>query len=103
MHFELDFSTWDTPSKLHETSSLYIQRGKDGYSKREVLEIQPGDMFCDELEIFAEACTSGNLPELTAQDGIVALAVVNAALQSIDNKGVLVDINDVLDAARARI
>ena len=35
MHYELDFSTWDTPDQLHETSTLYIQRGKDGYSKRE--------------------------------------------------------------------
>ena len=31
MHYEIDFGTWDTPEKLHETSTLYIQRGKDGY------------------------------------------------------------------------
>ncbi|MDH5747949.1 MAG: Gfo/Idh/MocA family oxidoreductase [Rhodospirillales bacterium] len=103
MHYELDFSTWDTPDKLHESSTLYIQRGKDGYSKREVLELPPGDMFRDELELFAQACISGDLPELTAHDGNVALAVVNAALHSIDNNGVNVKLSDVLEGARSRI
>ena len=76
MHYELDFNTWDTPYRLHETSSLYIQHGKDGYNKREVLKMPQGDMFQDELEIFAEACASGTLPELTARDGNIALAIV---------------------------
>src|ERR1700722_11820193 len=31
MHYEIDFGTWDSPGKLHETSTLYIQRGKNGY------------------------------------------------------------------------
>ena len=30
MHYEIDFGTWDTPDQLHKTSTLYIQRGKDG-------------------------------------------------------------------------
>ena len=37
MHYEIDFGTWDTPDQLHKTSTLYIQRGKDGYGKREEL------------------------------------------------------------------
>ena len=103
MHYELDFSSWDTPDKLHEKSTLYIQRGKDGYSKREVLELPAGNMFLDELEMFAGTCINGNLPELTAHDGNIALAVVNAALHSVDNNGVNVKLNDILDAARSRI
>ena len=103
MHYELDFGTWDTPSKLHEPSLLYIQRGKDGYGKREVIPIPPGDMFRDELEIFADLCTTGKLPELTARDGNVALAVVNAALKSIDRKGQMVALDEVMAEARARI
>ena len=59
MHYELDFGTWDTPAKLHEPSKLYIQRGKDGYGKREELKIPAGDMFRDELELFAAACVDG--------------------------------------------
>ncbi|HEV7463674.1 MAG TPA: Gfo/Idh/MocA family oxidoreductase, partial [Methyloceanibacter sp.] len=45
MHYEIDFGTWDTPDKLHLTSTLYIQRGKDGYGKREELKVPESDMF----------------------------------------------------------
>jgi predicted dehydrogenase len=103
MHYELDFSTWDTPERLHETSQLYIQRGKDGFSKREVLQIPPGHMFRDELEMFADVCVSGKPCELSANSGNVALAVVYAALRSIDNDGAYVSLNDVFDEARANI
>jgi predicted dehydrogenase len=103
MHYEIDFSTWDTPGELHKTSTLYIQRGKDGYGKREELKLPEGDMFRDELEMFAQACQSGRLGELTARDGNVALAVVDAALKSIERKGAAVRLDEVLGEARARI
>jgi len=103
MHYELDFSTWDTPEQLHETSELYIQRGKDGFSKREILTLPPGDMFQDELEMFAEVCATGMPGELSAYNGNVALAVVYAALRSIDNHGVCVKLDDIFADARANI
>jgi len=103
MHYELDFSTWDTPDQLHETSELYIQRGKDGFSKREVLSIPSGDMFLDELDMFAEVCASGAPGELSAHNGNVALAIVYAALRSIDNNGACVKIRQILDEARANL
>jgi predicted dehydrogenase len=103
MHYELDFSTWDTPDQLHATSLLYIQRGKDGFSKREVLQIPPGDMFCDELEMFAELCATNEPCELSARAGNVAVAVVYAALHSIEKNGVNVKLNDIFDQARANI
>ena len=59
MHYEIDFGTWDTPDKLHQTSTLYIQRGKDGYGKREELKVPESDMFRAELELFAESCRTG--------------------------------------------
>ena len=59
MHYEIDFGVWDTPDKIHESSTLYIQRGKDGYGKREVLSDAPSDMFRTELELFAESCRTG--------------------------------------------
>src|SRR5215207_11581869 len=77
MHYEIDFGTWDTPSELHKSSTLYIQRGKDGYAKREELPIPESDMFRAELDMFAESCRSGNANELTARNGNVAIAVVN--------------------------
>ena len=103
MHFELDFSAWDTPDRLHETSALYIQRGKDGFSKREVLEIPAGDMFQDELEMFAEVCASNSACELSASSGNVALAVVYAALRSVERNGHSVTLNDVIEDSRAKL
>ncbi len=102
MHYEIDFRTWDTPEKLHETSTLFIQRGKDGYAKRENLKIPKSDMFLAELEMFAESCRTGRPNELTAYNGNVAVAVVNAALRSLERDGNYVRISDVMAAARAR-
>ncbi len=101
MHYEVDFSAWDTPDRLHETSTLYIQRGKDGYGKREVLQLPASDMFVDELEMFAEAIATGRAPELSAYNGVVAVAVVNAALRSIDANGCLIKLAEVIGAAEA--
>ena len=103
MHYELDFSAWDTPDRLHETSLLYIQRGKDGYGKREVLDIPSGNMFQDELEMFADVCASSTPCELSARSGTVALGVVYAALLSIEKNGMCVKLEDILQEARAKI
>lgn len=100
MHYEVDFDSWDVPSRLHESSTLYIQRGKAGYGRREVLAIPPGDMFREELEQFAASCTSGQVPMLTARNGIVAIAAMNAALASIERNGQLVALDEILCAAR---
>lgn len=103
MHYEIDFGTWDTPDKLHLTSTLYIQRGKDGYGKREELKVPPSDMFRAELEMFAESCRTGKSGELSAGNGNVAVAVVYAALRSIENHGRYTRIADVLESARERV
>lgn len=103
MHYEIDFGTWDTPDKLHLTSTLYIQRGKDGYGKREELKVPPSDMFRAELEMFAESCRSGKSGELSANNGNIAVAVVYAALRSIENNGRYTRVADVMEAARERL
>lgn len=103
MHYELDFGTWDKPENLHLTSKLYIQRGKDCYGKREEITLPEGNMFVDELEIFATLCATGQLPELTAKDGVVALGVVNAALRSLDQNGQLIALSQILDEAHLAI
>src|SRR3954466_15236449 len=103
MHYEIDFATWDTPSELHKSSTLYIQRGKDGYAKREELPIPESDMFRAELDMFAASCRSGKSNELTAHNGNVALAVVNAALRSVERHGQAVSIADVIAEAHARV
>jgi predicted dehydrogenase len=103
MHYEIDFGTWDTPDKLHKSSTLYIQRGKDGYARREILKTPASDMFRTELEMFAESCRTGKPGELTAYNGNVAVAVVNAALRSIERQGQSVRIAEVIEAARAKL
>jgi predicted dehydrogenase len=100
MHYEIDFGTWDTPDKLHENSTLYIQRGRNGYAKREELKVPQSDMFRIELEMFADSCRTGKPNELTAHNGNVAVAVVNAALRSIDQRGQSVTIAEVIADAR---
>ncbi|MBI4194684.1 MAG: Gfo/Idh/MocA family oxidoreductase [Betaproteobacteria bacterium] len=103
MHYEIDFGTWDTPHLLHTTSTLYIQRGKDGYAKREEIKLPESDMFRAELEMFADSCATGKPNELTAYNGNVAVAVVYAALKSIERNGQLVKIIDVMKDTQARI
>ncbi|MBI3068758.1 MAG: hypothetical protein HYY79_07785, partial [Betaproteobacteria bacterium] len=103
MHYEVDFSTWDTPDRLHETSTLYVQRGRDGYGKREVLRLPQSDMFGDELEMFAETCATGKPCELSAHNGNVAVAVVYAALRSIKNDGRCVKLCEVIGESRAKV
>ncbi len=103
MHYEIDFGTWDTPDELHRSSTLYIQRGKDGYARREALPVPESDMFRAELDLFAQSCRSGQSSELSAGNGNVAIAVVDAALRSIEQNGRAVKIADVLEAARARL
>jgi predicted dehydrogenase len=102
MHYEIDFGTWDTPHLLHKNSVLYIQRGKDGWAKREDIKLPESDMFRAELEAFAGSCVSGKPNELTAHNGNVAVAMTNAALKSIDRKGQCVTIEEVLNDARAK-
>jgi predicted dehydrogenase len=103
MHYEIDFSTWDTPDQLHLTSTLYIQRGKDGYGKREELPLPESDMFRAELDMFAESCRTGKPNELSARSGNVAIAVVYAALKSIERQGQAVRIADVIAESHKKL
>ena len=103
MHYEIDFGTWDTPDKLHQSSTLYIQRGKDGYAKREALPVPESDMFQAELEMFAESCRSGHSNELNAHNGNVAVAMVYGALRSLEEGGRYIKLGDIMTAAKTRL
>ena len=103
MHYEIDFGTWDTPHLLHKASTLYIQRGKDGWAKREDIPLPESDMFRAELELFAASCVSGEPNELTAHNGNVAVAVVYAGLKSIERKGQSVRVSEVMEETHAKI
>lgn len=103
MHYEIDFGTWDTPEQIRDSSTLYVQHGKDGYGSREVLQEPESNMFRAELELFAESCRSGKANELSASNGNAAVACVYAALRSIDRNGALVKLDEVRDEACAKL
>jgi hypothetical protein len=60
-------------------------------------------MFCAELEMFAASCLSGRANELNARNGNVAVAIVNAALRSIEENGQCVRICDMITEAGRRL
>ena len=60
-------------------------------------------MFRDELEMFAEMCATGRPSELTAHNGNVAVAVVYAALRSIERKGQYVALSEVMAEAQGKL
>ncbi len=103
MHFEIDFGTWDTPDRLHESATLYIQRGRDGYANRQLIPVPRSNMFRVELEMFADSIASGKAGELSADNGNVALAAVYGALVSIGRNAQAVRLADVIGDAKARI
>jgi len=103
MHYEIDFGTWDTPDQLHQSSTLYIQRGKDGHAKREPLPVPESDMFLAELEMFAESCRAAHGNELNAANGNVAVAMVYGALRSLDEGGRYIKLSEVIASARGRL
>jgi predicted dehydrogenase len=103
MHYEIDFDTWDTPDQLHKKSVLYIQRGKDGYARREELKVPESDMFRAELEMFAESCRTGKPGELSAYNGNIAVAIVYAALRSVEKNGQAVRVAEVMKRAQERV
>jgi predicted dehydrogenase len=103
LHYENDFDTWDTPDQLHKKSTLYIQRGKDGYAKREELKVPESDMFRAELEMFAESCRTGKAGELSAYNGNIAVAILYAALRSVEKNWQAVRVAEVIKRAQERV
>jgi len=53
--------------------------------------------------MFAESCRTGKPGELSARNGNIAVAVVYAALRSIENQGRYTKIAEVMEAARERV
>jgi predicted dehydrogenase len=102
LHYEADLDARDATGNAGANSTLYIQRGKDGYAKREELHPPESDAMGAALEIFAQACRSGKSSELSAAEVIRGMAVVAAASWSIANNSQTVRIADVLHRARSR-
>ena len=68
----------------------------------DLIPVPESDMFRAELEMFAGSCASGKPGELTAHNGNVAVAMVDAALRSIEKNGQAVKVADILAETRKR-
>ena len=68
-----------------------------------MLKLPESDMFRAELEMFAESCRTGKANELSAQNGNVAVAMVYAALKSLEQNGQCVSIASILKDAQSKV
>ncbi|TAM90389.1 MAG: Gfo/Idh/MocA family oxidoreductase [Candidimonas sp.] len=96
MSYQIDQTLWSQASKLHQGAELFTQRRGDGFGKRTRLQVPPGDMFREELEVFAAAIAGEAATDLSARNGCVALAMVRAALQSTEAGGRAVALDTLL-------
>jgi len=80
--YEIDQAYWGDAGRLHLGARLYVQERGQGIATREAIVVPPGDMFRDELEQFADAIVLDRAPEISAANGLQALAAVYAALAS---------------------
>jgi len=100
--YAVDQSSWAQPARLHEHAVLERQARGDGPQARTRIPVPPGNMFRDELELFADA-VRGDVPcELSAANGCQALAAVEAAIVSASRGGAAVALDEMLAAAAVR-
>ncbi|HZV48655.1 MAG TPA: Gfo/Idh/MocA family oxidoreductase [Candidatus Dormibacteraeota bacterium] len=91
-HLEVDFRYWNQGERVDAHSRLRIEpNGGDPYE----VELEPADMYRDELEELARSVREDRTPEVSAEVGLANLAVVHAALRSAES-GREVRIDEVL-------
>jgi hypothetical protein len=100
MVYDIDQTHWPSPERLHENATLYVQARGKGPADREMMPVPPGDMYRDELEIFAASAVAGTACELSAANGCQAVAAVYAALKSAREQGRAVALQDIIDEAQ---
>jgi predicted dehydrogenase len=100
LFYDLDFTHWQESHTADKHSTLRSQ--SYGESDRKTVDLAPTDMFREQLEEFALAIRGGDEVEVGAAEGIAALAVVEAALESSARGGESVELTEVVDTARAR-
>jgi UDP-N-acetyl-2-amino-2-deoxyglucuronate dehydrogenase len=98
MFYEIDQNHWAQPERLHESAFLYLQRRLAGTAQRQHIAVPQGNMFRDELELFAGA-VNGRECELSAANACQALAAVYAAIESAAQGGRRVLLADIVAAA----
>jgi predicted dehydrogenase len=101
--YEVDQAYWGDAGRLHEGARLWVQARGKGIATREEIAVPAGDMFRDELEQFADAIVLGRTPEISAGNGLHALAAVYASIASARNGGRECLLAETLAAAAAGV
>jgi predicted dehydrogenase len=102
MFYDIDQTHWARPERLHENATLYLQPRGKGPAERQTLAVPPGNMYRDELDMFADSVTQNAACELSAANGCQAVAAVYAAITSAKEGGRSVALTEILDAARRK-
>ncbi len=103
MFYDIDQTFWPSPERLHENATLYIQARGKGPADRQSLAVPAGNMFRDELELFADHVASGGDCELSAANGCQAVAAVYASLISAREGSRVVQLGEIIEAAQAQL
>jgi UDP-N-acetyl-2-amino-2-deoxyglucuronate dehydrogenase len=98
LFYDLDFTHWDESHLADKYSTLRSQFY--GESERQTVELPGSDMFREQLDEFALAIRGEAEVEVGATEAINALAVVHAALESSERKGVSVEVAQVIETAK---
>jgi predicted dehydrogenase len=103
MFYDINQTFWPTPERLHENATLYLQARGKGPAEREALPVPAGNMFRDELDMFADSVAGGKECELSAANGCQAVAAVYAALKSAREDSRVVALKEIIDTAQAEL
>ena len=99
LFYDLDFNNWDESHLVDSKSTLVSQAYRE--STRPSVDMPQTDMFREQLDEFALAIRGEAEIEVGALEGIQALAVVHAALESSQRNGEAVAVQPMVERARA--
>jgi hypothetical protein len=84
-------------------AALYLQARGKGPADRQMLVVPAGNMYRDELEMFADSVARDADCELSAANGCQAVAAVYAALKSANEGSRVVALSEIIEAAKAQL
>jgi len=102
MVYDIDQTHWANADQLHENASLYRQSRGKGPADRKALPVPRGNMYRDELEMFADSIASGRECELSADNACQAVAAVYAALKSAREGSRIVSLAEIIEDAQSQ-
>ena len=99
MFYEIDQTHWALADQLHHMATLYFQARGKGPAERQVIPVSPGNMYRDELELFAVSVQTCTACDLSAENGCQALAAVYGALRSAHEESRAIPLRQVIEGA----